>query len=125
MPPKARQNSRNSTEQEGRILLAISTLKKQEICNIAEAACCFNIPHTTLQRRLNGHIFQAETRANSHKLTQYEEESLIQWILSLNQCGAPTQPSHIHEMANILLAECGTTSIQLVGENWVSNFIKY
>jgi hypothetical protein len=27
-------------------------------------------------------------------------------------------------MANILLAERGTTPIQIVGENWVSKFIK-
>ena len=31
---------------------------------------------------------------------------------------------HIREMANILLAKRGTTPIQLVGANWVTNFIK-
>lgn len=124
MPPKAHQNLRNSSEQEGRILLAISALKRQEICNIAEAARVYNIPRTTLRRRLNGHTFRAETRANSHKLTQNEEESLVQWILSLGRRGAPPRPSYIREMANILLSARGTIPIQSVGENWVYKFIK-
>jgi DNA-binding NtrC family response regulator len=69
MPPKARQNLRNSIEQEGRILLAISAFQKQEIRNITEAARVYNIPRTTLRRRLNSYTFRAETRANSYKLT--------------------------------------------------------
>jgi hypothetical protein len=124
MPPKARQNSRNSIEQEGRILLAISAFQKQEIRNITEAARVYNVPRTTLRRRLNGHTFRAETRANSHKLTQNEEESLVQWISSLDRRGASPRPSHIREMADILLAARGTTPIQSVSKNWVSNFIK-
>jgi hypothetical protein len=124
MPPKARQKSRNSAEQEGRIILAISALKKQEICNIREAARVYNISRTTLQRRLAGTTSRAETRANSHKLTQNEEESLVQWILSLDQRGAPPRPSHIQEMADILLAARGTRPIQTVGINWASKFIR-
>jgi DNA invertase Pin-like site-specific DNA recombinase len=95
MPPKARQNSRNSIEKEGRIILAISALNKQEISSIREAARIFNISHATLCRRINGTTSRLETRANSHKLTQNEEESLVRWILSLDQHGAPPQPSHI------------------------------
>jgi hypothetical protein len=48
MPPKARQNNQNSDEQEERLLLAISVLKNQEICNVYEAARVYNIPCTTL-----------------------------------------------------------------------------
>ena len=65
MPPK----SRNSFEQEGRILLAISTIKNDEICNIHKAAHLYNVPHTTLQQQLNGYGFQAKQHTNSHKLT--------------------------------------------------------
>jgi hypothetical protein len=124
MPPKARQNSRNSAEQEGRILLAISAIKNKQITQIAKAARVYNVPRSTLRDRLCGSNYRKDTRANSHKMTQNEEESLVRWILSLDQHGAPPRPSHIQEMANILLAERGTTPIQSVGENWVSNFIK-
>ncbi|KAF7181278.1 hypothetical protein CNMCM7691_000496 [Aspergillus felis] len=124
MPPKARTNSRDTIEKEGRILLAISALKKQEISNIREAARVYNIPRSTLQDRLRGKTFRNEARANSHKLTQSEEESLVRWILSIDQRGAAPRPSYVREMANILLAKRGTTPIQAVGEKWVYNFIK-
>jgi hypothetical protein len=124
MPPKARQNSSNFAEKEERILLAISALEKQKICNICEAARFYNVSRTTLQRRLNGTASRAETRANSYKMTQIEEESLVRWILLLIQRGAPPRPSQIQEIADILLAARGTTPIQSVSKNWVSNFIK-
>ena len=69
MPPKARQNSSNFAEKEERILLAISALEKQKICNIREAARFYNVSRTTLQRRLNRTASRAETRANSYKIT--------------------------------------------------------
>ncbi|KAJ8226388.1 hypothetical protein LV160_009114, partial [Aspergillus fumigatus] len=123
MPPKARINSKNSVEQEGRVLLAVSALKNKEILNIREAARVYNVPYTTLQRRLKGHTFRAELRANGHKMTQNEEDSLIRWILSMDQRGAAPRPSHVREMANILLAQRGSTPTQTVGEKWVYNFI--
>jgi hypothetical protein len=69
--------SKNPAEQEGRILLVISTLKKNEISSIQEAARVYHVPETTLQRRLKGATYRLEKRANGHKITQNEEESLI------------------------------------------------
>lgn len=54
MPPKARQTSRNLVEQEGRIQLAIQSLKNNEIQSIRRAAEAFRVPYLTLFRRLNG-----------------------------------------------------------------------
>ena len=48
MPPKARINSKNLVEQEGRVLLAVLALKNKEILNIHEAARVYNVPYTTL-----------------------------------------------------------------------------
>jgi hypothetical protein len=77
MPPKLCQNFRNSAEWERSLLLAISALKNQEICNIHEAACIYNVPCSTLQDRLHGKTTRLETHANSYKLTQNKEESLV------------------------------------------------
>ncbi|KAG2001081.1 hypothetical protein GB937_010526 [Aspergillus fischeri] len=123
MPLKSRRISGNSVEQEGRVLLAISALKNNQIRNISEAARVDNVPRTTLRQHLDGHIFRPEARANGHKMTQNEEESLIRWILSMDQRGAAPRPSHVREMANILLAQRGSTPTQTVGEKWVYNFI--
>jgi hypothetical protein len=123
MPPKSRQTSGNLGEQEGRILLAISALKNNQIRNISEAARVYNVPRTTLRRRLDGHIFRPEARANGHKMTQNKEESLIRWILYMDQRGAAPRPSHVQEMANILLTKRGLPVSQTVGKNWVYNFV--
>jgi hypothetical protein len=122
MPPIRVGSSQDSVQQEERILLAIQALQKKEICSVAEAAYQFNVPRTTLRRRIAGATDRANTRANGHKMTQIEEESLKQRILSLDLRGsAPTQ-GHVREMANLLLAKRGSTPIQTVGEKWVYNY---
>ncbi|CRL30130.1 Helix-turn-helix, Psq [Penicillium camemberti] len=93
MPPIRSQSSSNLAEQEGRILLAIQAFKNQEISSIREVARRFNIPRSTLQDRLRGHQQRAISRANSHKLTETEEESLQKWILSMDLRGAAPRPS--------------------------------
>ena len=124
MPPIRTQSSRNSIEQEGRLLLAIQAIKKQEISTIREAVRHFNVPKSTLLRRLNSTPNRAETRANNHKLTEIEEESLQKWIISLDDRGAAPRPATVRETANLLLAARGTTPVQTVGEKWVYNFVK-
>ncbi|KAK5787481.1 hypothetical protein VI817_009978 [Penicillium citrinum] len=124
MPPIRSQKAQKSVEQEGRILLAVKAIKNKEISSIREAARCFDVPRATLQDRLRGYQFRHEARANSHKLTQYEEESLIEWILSMDLRGNPPRPSMAKDMANLLLASRGTIPSPTVGINWVSTFIK-
>ena len=120
MPPK----SKESEDKEGRIQLAISALKKSQIQSVRQAACTFQVSETTLRRRLHGITTRSERRANSHKLTQNEEESLVQWILSLDRRGAAPRPAHIQEMADILLSKRGHTTTTTVGDKWVYNFVK-
>ena len=121
MPPIRGQNPRNSIEQEGRIILAIQAFQNKEVPTIREAARRFQVPNTTLQRRIDGHPFRTETRADSHKLTPEEEKALLQWILSMDTRGSAPRPSMVREMANILLGE---RSNQTVGRNWATSYIK-
>ena len=72
-PQRARQTSRNSIEQKGKILLVIPALNNQVFCNIREAARVYNVTRTTPQRRFDGITSRVETRANGHKLTQDKE----------------------------------------------------
>jgi hypothetical protein len=123
MPPKRTQDSRNSANQEGKILLAIKAIQKKSASSFREAAEIYDVPWTTLRDRFNGTRNRGDTRANSHKLTQTEEESLVEWILSMDSRGAAPRPSTIQEMANILLAERGSTPSPTVGKNWPSNFV--
>jgi hypothetical protein len=109
MPPIRTQSSRNSIEQEVRVLLAIQIIQKKEIFSIQEAARLFNIPRTTLRRRLAGATNRVETRANGYKLTKIEEESLRKWVLSMDSRGVAPRPATVREMANLLLASRGST----------------
>jgi hypothetical protein len=64
---------------------------------------------------------KAEKRANGHKLTEFEEESLVQWILDLDKRGLPSRPFMVRDMANILLSQ---RVDQQIGENWVYRLIQ-
>ena len=126
MPPIRSQNSRNTIEQEGRIQFAIQAIQayqNKEIPSIKEATHRFQVPYTTLQNRCKGKIFRSDTRANNHKLTTNEEESLLQWILSMDIRGPAPRPSIVRHMANILLAERSPRGGG-VGSKWVYNYTK-
>ncbi|KAJ5280958.1 hypothetical protein N7478_006330 [Penicillium angulare] len=124
MPPKRTQSSQKPVNKEGRISLAIKAIQNHEVSSVREAAVLFDIPETTLRRRRAGQPYRADIRANNHKLTQNEEDSLVKWILSMDQRGAAPRPSIVREMANILLAERGSTPSSTVGINWSTNFVK-
>ena len=124
MPPIRPRSSKNSTEQEGRLLLAIQAFKNGDISSISLAARTFNVPRTTLRDRLSGRTERYTTRANLQKLTESEEESLQKWILSIDSRGSPPRPSMVREMADLLLQKRGTTPVLSVGEKWVYNFTK-
>ena len=124
MPPIRSQSARKSTEQEGRLLLAIEAIQKKQIPSIREAARQFNVPHSTLASRLNGTANRSNIRANNHKLSILEEQSLLKWVISMDSRGAAPRHPQVRDMANILLAERGTSPIQTVGEKWVYNFIR-
>jgi hypothetical protein len=59
--------------------------------------------------------------ANSRKLSDLEEQTIVQYILDLDTRGFPPRLCGVEEMANRLLAERDAPS---VGQRWASNFIK-
>ena len=125
MPPIRNKKTRNSLEIEGRLELAINAIKKQEISSISEAARLFGVPRSTLGHRLSGRSARANLRANSIKLTEPEENLLVQWVLDLAKRGLPPRPAFAENMANHLLTLRHSTSTpQRVGKNWISRLIK-
>ncbi|EED18412.1 pogo transposable element, putative [Talaromyces stipitatus ATCC 10500] len=120
MPPIRTGYREKLVEQEGKILLAISDLKNGKIRSIRQAVRIYNVPYTTLHDRLNGIEYKIEKRANSHVLTQNEEESLLKWILDLDKRGLPPRPSLVQDMADLLLSQNGNKH---VSERWVYRFV--
>ncbi|CEO61207.1 hypothetical protein PMG11_05506 [Penicillium brasilianum] len=124
MPPIRSESWLKSAKQEGKILLALSDLKDDRIKSIRAAAKLYEIPRATLQTRAHGVVSIAERRHPRHKLTQLEENSLCEWILSMDARGAAPRPATVGEMANILLAARGSQPPPTVGKNWPSKFIE-
>jgi hypothetical protein len=123
MPPKRPEKAQKLLEQEGRILLAIKAIKNGQITTTAAAARSFEVPRSTLQARLNGRTNRSDTRANSHKLSQTEEESIKSWLISMDQRGAAPTINMLVDMANLLLEARGETPVQRVGKNWPKNYL--
>ncbi|KAJ5267478.1 hypothetical protein N7478_010286 [Penicillium angulare] len=118
MPPIRSKTKQDSIHQEGRIELAIEAIQNKTISSISAAARTYSISRSTLRDRITGRVSQTNIHANSHELTQFEEDTLKKWILSMDDRGAAPRPSIVREMADLLLALRGTDR---VGKNWTGN----
>lgn len=116
MPPNRVRLRQDSIQQEGHLLLAIQVIESKKRSSIRRAADQLHANRSTLARRLYGTTTHAESRANTHKSTQTEEELLQQQILSLDQHGAAPTQAHVQKMANLLLTKRGSTPLQTVSE---------
>jgi hypothetical protein len=100
MPPP---NSTNSIQQEGRIVLAMDALKQGYFTSMKGAAKSYDVPYTTLRRRICECPARRDARPTNCKLTTIEESTLVQWILSMDQRGLSPRPDFVQQMANLLL----------------------
>jgi hypothetical protein len=124
MPPKRSESWLKSANQEGKIILALKDSENGRVKTLRAAAKLYDVPPTTLHARTDGRISRVDKRPSGHKLTQFEEDSLTEWIISMDSRGAAPRPATVREMANILLAARGITPPPTVGINWPSSFIK-
>ncbi|APA14250.1 hypothetical protein SS1G_11952 [Sclerotinia sclerotiorum 1980 UF-70] len=111
----------NSNNQEARILLAIEVIHKDKKLSIRKAAMLYNIPRTTLRHRMEGLPLRTETRANRHKITELEEEVIVQYILDMDLRGFPPKLKNVEDMANDILESRGA---KRVGKLWAHRFVK-
>jgi hypothetical protein len=123
MPPIRSESRHKLANQEGKILLALSDIKNGRVKSIRAAAKLYEIPHTTLADRAKGVLARVESRLSRLKLTQLEEDSLTEWILSMDSRGVSPRPATVGVMANILLAARGSYPPPTIGKNWLSTFI--
>jgi hypothetical protein len=84
---------------EARMQMAITAWKEKKVKLKLKAAEIFGVPKSTLRERLAGIKPQSETRANSHKLTAIEEESLVKILLDADKRGVLIHPEFLCGMA--------------------------
>jgi hypothetical protein len=72
---------------EGRIELAITAHKQDKSTSFRALASAYDVPRSTAQQRVKGIKARHDSIANGRCLTPGQEESLKQWILSMDQHG--------------------------------------
>ncbi|EFQ94160.1 hypothetical protein PTT_08258 [Pyrenophora teres f. teres 0-1] len=95
------------TSREGRLSLAIVSYQNKPCQSIRALARAYNVPESTLRTRLRGVHPRSEIVSVNRKLLTTEEQSLVQWILDLNQRGFPPYIIDVRRMADALLAARG------------------
>jgi hypothetical protein len=109
---------------EARMQMAITTWKEKKVKSKLKAAKIFGVPKSTLRERLAGIKPQSETRANGHKLTAIEEESLVKILLDADKRGFSIRLEFLRGMAQILLHKRIQDPTAVLGINWPYSFTK-
>jgi hypothetical protein len=114
-----------SPKKEGRIALAIHSLKNHQISSVKKAAKVYKIPLSTLRNRLRGIRPKQETRPSNSLLWLFEEDKLIQWILDMDQRRFSAYLIDVRRMAQSLIDQRGHTNTPVeIGINWVDRLVK-
>jgi len=110
-----------SIANEGNILLAIRAIQLGQISGIRQAAKQYNIPNSTLRRRMNGIRSKSDCTSPTQRLTLSEEQVLVQKVLELDSRGLPIRLQTLQEFASSITQARGGDP---VGTKWPYNFIQ-
>ncbi|KAK7570464.1 hypothetical protein V3481_019323 [Fusarium oxysporum f. sp. vasinfectum] len=111
----------SQSSNEARILLALQALQNNPNLSTRRAATIYQVNYRTLQRRHNGIQSRCDWIPKSRKLSDLEEQIIVQFIIDLDSRGFPSRLRFVEEMANSLLADRDASP---VGKRWAHNFIK-
>jgi hypothetical protein len=90
--------------------------------SIRAAADASGIPRSTLQDRMRGSTNSTAAHEFQQRLTQLQEEFLVDWILEEDRRFCPPTHPRLREMANRILRMNGDPTP--VGRHWVSSFLR-
>jgi len=88
---------------EARVILALEALQNDKNPKLEAIARLYNVPASTLRRRRAGRPARRDTTPNSRRLTNSEEEAVVQYILELVTRSFLPRLRSIEDMANQLL----------------------
>ncbi|KAF6514113.1 hypothetical protein HZS61_006369 [Fusarium oxysporum f. sp. conglutinans] len=106
---------------EGKILLALQALQNDPKLKLRRAAEIYKVGRMILWRRQKGIQSRSDWVPTSRKLSDLEEQIIVQFILDLDSRGFPPRLRGVEEMANRLLADRNASP---VGKRWASNFVR-
>ncbi|RYC79608.1 hypothetical protein BFJ63_vAg17509 [Fusarium oxysporum f. sp. narcissi] len=111
----------SQSNKEAQILLALQAYRADPKLSLRRAAKVYDVNFSTLHARHNGISARCDWVPKSRKLSDLEEQVIVQYILDLDSRGFPSRHRDIEEMANRLLADRDASP---VGKRWAINFIK-
>jgi hypothetical protein len=106
--------------QESKIILAIEAIRTSKKLSRRKAAKLYEVPFSTLNDRMNGHLPLPERRPANIKLSKLEEEVIIRNILDIDTRGFAPRLSSVEDIANFILKWRGG---KRVGGRWAQRFI--
>ena len=92
-----------SISNEARIILAIEAIEKTPKLSIQAAAKTYNVANRTIRRRLASKPAQRDTTPNSRRLTDSEENAIVQYVIELDAQAFPPRLHSVEDIANQLL----------------------
>jgi hypothetical protein len=90
---------------EARTLLALQAIENNPKISTQRAAKIYNISEHRLYRRQHGIQSRRDSIPNSQKLSNQEEDAIVQFILDLDSQGFPSRLRFMEEIANSLLTD--------------------
>ena len=106
---------------ETQLNLAIQAIQHDPKLKVYTTSKIYQVDHRKLARWLNGMPPRRDILANSRKLTDLEEQVLIERILDLGSKGFAPRLCVVEDIANRLLA---TRQGKRVGPRWAANFVR-
>ena len=92
---------------EARIILAIKAIRTSKSLSQRSAAKIYRVLLSTLFNRITSRTYRLESKANSLKLTELKEETIIRYILDLDLRGFTPRLASIKDIVNLLLESRG------------------
>ena len=92
---------------ESRIILAFRAMEKNPKLSLRSVATIYKVPPMTLSDRRASKPARRDTLVNSRKLTDLEEQTIVQYIIELYARVFHPRLSYMEDMANRLLRERG------------------
>jgi hypothetical protein len=81
----------SQSSNKARILLALQAIHNNPKLSLRRAANIYQVPFSTLQRRQDGIQSRSDFIPKSRKLSDLEEQIIVQFILDLDSRGFPSR----------------------------------
>jgi hypothetical protein len=113
-----------SASKDGRMALAVQADQDGNFTGKRSARNTNDVPKSSrIARDPALHVLKTTQR----RLTDTEESTIIQWMLSMDKRGLPPRAKDVNRMANLLLEKRSTRMghpISTLGRSWVYNFVR-